>query len=264
MEYRQFVAPADLAPWVECAWTLRGAPLSAGQMILPDGRLELIFHFAEPPASQSPSLVAGRMLRGLTLPPKSQFHSLGIRLRPGGAHAFLPCDKVGEAEDLEAVIGIWAKQTRERLAQTNLQIESLWPLLRRLKVSPADDAVQSSVAAIESARGRGPIDAFLPQGLQTRQWQRRFLRTTGFTPKAFARIVRLQSTISLATSQRHLDWSALAIESGFYDQAHLNNEFRAFTGATPAQYFAQQYGMAEFYLASTNDAFFQDENHNSR
>ena len=61
MEYRQFPAPPDLAPWVECLWVLRGAMASEGQTILPDGRMELVFHFGTPPIRQPGALIAGQM-----------------------------------------------------------------------------------------------------------------------------------------------------------------------------------------------------------
>jgi methylphosphotriester-DNA--protein-cysteine methyltransferase len=231
-----------------------------GQMILPDGRLELIFHFATPPDRQPSTMLAGRMMRALAIHDAAPMNSLGIRLRPGAAHAFLPCELMGEVEDLEGVLGHWAKQTRERLGQATGTMEMVWRQLRKLKPANCDEAIQHSIAAMEIARGRGAVDAFLPDGLQTRQWQRRFLKSTGFTPKAFCRIIRLQSTIALVGPRRVRDWSALALEAGFYDQAHMNNEFRAFTGSTPERYFSGRLGMEDFY----HDAFFQDDIHDSR
>ncbi len=254
MEYRQIPPPPDLAPWIECAWSLRGALPSPGQLILPDGRLELIFHFNPPPGDQPRAMVAGRMMQGLTLQSSRPIYSLGIRLRPGAAHSFLPCHLMGSVEDLEGVLGIWAKRTRESLGQAPQNLSQLWPLLRELRPAKLDESIQWSVAAMEVARGLGPVDTFLPAGLHTRQWQRRFIISTGFSPKAFARIVRLQSTIALAQSRGAPDWSALALEAGFYDQAHLTNEFRAFTGYTPERYFADALALEDFY----HDAFFQD------
>ena len=54
MEYSQFPAPPDLARSVECLWILRGALAPEGQTILPDGRMELLFHFGSPPTSSVP------------------------------------------------------------------------------------------------------------------------------------------------------------------------------------------------------------------
>lgn len=264
MEYRAYPPPPDLSPWVECAWTLYSSLPNPhpGPLILPDGRLECIFHLASPPSGQPPAMLAGRMLHGLPLPAHTALHSLGLRLRPGAAHAFLPCHEIGPVESLLDLLGTWAQQALERLANSPQPVSTLWALLRARapRFAPPDLAIQHSVAAIQAARGRGPLDAFLPSGLQTRQWQRRFLLSTGFTPKAFARILRLQHTIALATTTPTRSLTTLALDAGFYDQAHLTNEFRAFTGLPPAAFFASQFALTDFYL----DAFFQDPPRTSR
>jgi AraC-like DNA-binding protein len=33
-----------------------------------------------------------------------------------------------------------------------------------------------------------------------------------------------------------LDWAELALELGYFDQAHLINDFRAIVGCTPVEY----------------------------
>lgn len=126
--------------------------------------------------------------------------------------------------------------------------------LSELRATIPDAAIARSVQLIESSHGRGPIDRFVPDGLQTRQWQRRFLAATGLTAKTFARITRLQRLVGLHESGQFRRWADLALESGFYDQAHLANDFRAFTGQSPDSFFQGGRGMAEFY----RDAFFQD------
>jgi methylphosphotriester-DNA--protein-cysteine methyltransferase len=133
----------------------------------------------------------------------------------------------------------------------------IWDLLRLWisRCAQPDPAVAHSVRLIDAAHGCGPVEAFAPPGLGTRQWQRRFVRSSGFTPKAFARITRFQHLIGLYQSAQRKRWADLALEAGFYDQAHLVNEFRTFSGKSPEAYFQAGRGMAEFY----RDGFFQDE-----
>jgi hypothetical protein len=258
VEYRQLAPPADLAVYVECAWLLRGSLGPPGQLILPDGRLELVFHLGELPANgnvrQPPVLIAGRMVEALELHAHGPVQAVGVRLRAAAAGSVVPAHLLGPVEPMDGVLGAWATRTRDRLGNGGLA--TLWPCLRELmRESAAPDPVAAeSVHCIEARHGRGPVEQFVVPGIGVRQWERRFTRATGFAPKAFARIARLQHVIGLYESGQRR-WAALALEAGFYDQAHLTNEFRSFTGQSPQAYFHAGRGMTEFY----RDGFFQDD-----
>ncbi len=260
MEYRQLPPPPDLQPWLDCVWLLRGALAREGQTILPDGRLELIFHFGDPPMGQSPSLVTGPSVRAIELHPNGAMDALGIRLRPEAAACLIPCHLLGDAESMDAVMGNWATSAREQLGNgrdDGARIDLVWRLLRsRIRVSQQpDSAVAHSIRIIERTYGKGRMEMFIPPGMGERQWQRRFIRSSGFTPKEFARITRLQHLIGLCESAQRRNWADLALDAGFYDQSHLSNEFRVFTGQSPEAYFRTGRGMAEFH----RDGFFQDQ-----
>lgn len=263
MEYRQFSPPPDLAAFAECAWLLRGALAPEGQAIVPDGRLELVFHFAEPPFGdglrQPAVLIAGRMMTALDLRSPGSVDALGVRIRPEAAGCVFPAERLGAVEAADAVLGPGLRQARERIGNARsdeARLELLWATLRACVGTRvhADAAVAESVRRIEAARGQGAVEGFVRDGLGVRQWQRRFLRSTGFTPKAFARIARFQYLIALCESGRARSWADAAVDAGFYDQAHLSNEFRKFSGSSPETFVHGGRGIAEFY----RDGFFQD------
>jgi transcriptional regulator GlxA family with amidase domain len=81
-------------------------------------------------------------------------------------------------------------------------------------------------------------------------WSARHLRTkfadeVGLTPKAAARVVRFDRTRHLlqrrAASGRPLDLAALAAACGFYDQAHMDSEFRALAGSAPTTWLFREF-----------------------
>lgn len=74
--------------------------------------------------------------------------------------------------------------------------------------------------------------------LSTKQFERRFLDQIGLTPKQYLRVVRFQATIHRKSLEPNLPISHLAHDAGYYDQAHLSNEFKALSGLTPSQFFA--------------------------
>lgn len=68
-----------------------------------------------------------------------------------------------------------------------------------------------------------------------------FKDNVGITPKGFLKIIRFQKAINEIAVTRKADWAGIALESGYYDQAHFINDFRSFSGFTPKEYLLKQY-----------------------
>ncbi len=68
-------------------------------------------------------------------------------------------------------------------------------------------------------------------GWSRRHFSERFRDEIGLTPKQATRILRFERTGALLRRGR-LDLASLAIECGYYDQAHLSNEWRALAGCS--------------------------------
>lgn len=66
-----------------------------------------------------------------------------------------------------------------------------------------------------------------------------FQRETGLAPKSIGRIYRLNRMLSLLRGPTRASLAELAHESGYYDQAHFNRDFRDFAGLTPGDYLAE-------------------------
>ena len=61
-----------------------------------------------------------------------------------------------------------------------------------------------------------------------------FREQTGFAPKQYARILRFGNSLQLLQQGRKL--SDAALTAGYYDQAHMQNEFTEFAQMTPARF----------------------------
>jgi AraC-like DNA-binding protein len=72
----------------------------------------------------------------------------------------------------------------------------------------------------------------------------RFRDHIGLTPKRAARLLRFERARELAESAARPDWAGIAREAGYFDQAHLINEFRSFTGRTPETFFQDTVSVA--------------------
>jgi len=97
-----------------------------------------------------------------------------------------------------------------------------------------DPAVGYAVAAFE--RGAGVATVAERLGMTHKRFAGRFTDQIGLTPKRFARVRRFQRLIAAIPAQASVDWARLAADRGYYDQAHLIHEFRAFSGVRPTEY----------------------------
>ena len=70
-------------------------------------------------------------------------------------------------------------------------------------------------------------------GVSGPQLHRRFRMAVGYGPKMFQRIARLRRLRALAASNASL--SALAMDLGYADQAHMTREVATLAGISPAQ-----------------------------
>lgn len=68
-----------------------------------------------------------------------------------------------------------------------------------------------------------------------------FKKNVGLTPKHFLKIMRFQKAIQEISLSANINWAGIAIESGYYDQAHFINDFKDFSGFTPVAYQAKQF-----------------------
>lgn len=62
----------------------------------------------------------------------------------------------------------------------------------------------------------------------------------GLKPKAFQRVQRLRRVLAMAQTQAVPRWSSIAHAAGYFDQAHLINDFRRYAGVTPTRYLADR------------------------
>ena len=106
----------------------------------------------------------------------------------------------------------------ERLAEESLQIKVVAWAFRRIEASGG----AIDVGALAREMGYSPkhvIDLFREH--------------VGVAPKLLARIVRFDRLIQLIKAGASRLWVDLAIEAGYYDQAHLVRDVKQFAGTTP-------------------------------
>nr|WP_231496690.1 helix-turn-helix domain-containing protein [Rhodococcus sp. UNC363MFTsu5.1] len=88
-----------------------------------------------------------------------------------------------------------------------------------------------------SSRGNLRMSALHDQtGWGRKRLADRFREQVGLTPKSMARLVRFHRAVNMMHQPGHRSLTAIASSCGYYDQAHLNREFRELAGGPPGSY----------------------------
>lgn len=218
------------------------------ERVIPDGAVRLVVHWGDAPTAGPPrSLLAiGPSTAPAVLRLSGRMAGLAITLRHGAAAALLgvPVGEIAglalplqalwprdEAQALDALADLEDDASRVRLVQQ--------ALLRRLRHETAGDprpAVHALRLLMQSG-GRLLVPALAAQvGLGERRLQQLFSAQFGLSPRRWSRLARLHRCLRELRVQPQRSWAEVALDGGFFDQAHLANEFRALCGCTPAEY----------------------------
>jgi AraC-like DNA-binding protein len=254
-----------LAGLVECVWLFDGT-LRRRERHYPTGELDLIVQLDAPfrviegetTSTCPPSSVSGHIVAPLVIEtPSVRSRVLGVRLRPAGAFSLfgVPLHELtGATVDLQDLVGSESRRLAERLDEASSDEERLLLLGRwvagRLAERPGTDPrVDHAVSEIERAGGKVPIGTILRRiDASPRRFTSVFEEQVGVKPKLFSRIVRFRG-LAAALQAGAGSFSRLALEHGYYDQSHMNADFREFAGMSPGRFLA-----ATSYPESTTSA----------
>lgn len=227
---------------------------------LPDAGMGLIIDLGESPkklydrddlsrcTNYRRAWISGMQRRYIVIGSEPGSSLIGARLRTGAAAALFnfPLSELsGSVVELDL---LWKQEIltlRQRLLEAEgaeARFDLLEAFLRtRLRTTPRPDrAVHAALARLRSwpvLRLKG-LAAEL--GLTQRQMIARFDAQVGLTPKVVSRLFRFHKALVTVHGAEAdaVDWAALAVDCGYFDQAHLIHEFREFAGVTPAAYAA--------------------------
>jgi AraC-like DNA-binding protein len=102
---------------------------------------------------------------------------------------------------------------------------------------PPPPDVEWAWRRVRSTRGRIRIEALAAElGCSRKHLAMRFREHVGLPPKLFARVLRFSHAVEVLTSSPHATVAEVAAACGYYDQAHMDRDFREFAGTTPTAY----------------------------
>ncbi|MFQ5599552.1 MAG: DUF6597 domain-containing transcriptional factor [Candidatus Krumholzibacteriia bacterium] len=256
--YREYAPCRELIPFVDCFWSRIAHPGESAPLqhrVLPDGCVDILFDVAACRQAGGRGFVVGTMTRPVVFETLGDVHLVAVRFRPGGAYPFfgLPLRELTDARvDLHE---LWPAcgPLENRLVESEV-------VLRQVRL--VEQSLRERLAHIRVVDGRllGAIDTVVARpeamsvwalgerlGMSRQHLTRRFKDYVGIGPKQLARVMRMQSVVRRIRAARALEWSAVAVDAGYYDQAHMISEFRALTGLTPGRFAASPRRQVPFF-----------------
>ena len=187
-------------------------------------------------------VLCGTASRFAVIDTNEQEQVAGVVFRPGGAAAFfrMPAQETADSHvPLDLIWGRRARSLRERLLEAEVAGARLDVLERALKEMAAPGLMDGAIGYALEEFGRRPETA----GMSGRRFIERFRTAAGMTPKRYCRLLRFRRAVGQVKLGRRVDWTMVAMESGYYDQSHFIRDFREFAGIAPREYEA---GRGEF------------------
>src|SRR5947209_2072976 len=196
-------------------------------LILPDGAMELIINLGDPQ-----TLCARNHPGKRTLFRRSWISGMPL------------CEFSEQVIELDDVFGPQINELRDRLGEKttgDAGFDLLEEWLRAQQRTPPTRAVGYALRAIENGADSVRIGRMAVEiGISHKHLLREFHRCVGLTPKTFSRLCSFQRVIQSVGHRPEVEWADTARKCGYYDQAHLIREFRAFSGFTPASYLVKR------------------------
>jgi AraC-like DNA-binding protein len=250
------LAPA-LAPFVAAIGYSEAHLPHARELAMPTGAVQLLVNLNSDELYSYPATstgytemqsTSGAALQGPFTSPAiidtvHQREIIWVAFRFGGSYPFFGPDAVAARDLMIGLEDLWGSDgatLRERLLEVptvaaKLQAVQDALLTHAIRPLARDPGVASAAAALHE--GRTVAAAADSLGWTTKRLTQRFSAQIGLTPKRFARVRRFQRVLRRSAEPvTPIDWAELAVDCGFYDQAHLIHEFRAHGGTTPAAY----------------------------
>lgn len=258
---RKYVPGAPLSAFVECFWYWQGAPQThAKERLMPNGETSIVFNLREEPiriyegdnlnryTAYGRAVLSGARTNSFVIDTQQEDRVFGIQFLPGGAFPFfrMPASELeNQSVDLEDLWRGTARNLRERLLAAQ-SIEDMFALaeacLLSQMVKPLElhPAVKFACRAFCGRPHRVSVGSVLGEtGLSQRRFIQVFHEQVGLRPKAFCRVRRFQRILKTVHGAREADWAQVALECGYYDQAHFIHDFREFSGLTPSVYLSR-------------------------
>ena len=259
-DFRKKVPSWPLSEFVECFWYFQGTPRAHEfERILPDGSVEVVINLRDdrlqvydrqscaPAGHVRGALISGPRSEYFVIDTAQQLSTIGVHFKPGGAFPFLglPAGEIQDQHlDLQDLWGTSGGQMREEVLEAR-SVDAKFAVLEKwfLRHAPQLErhpAVAYALGEFNPERATSVTEVTGRIGMSPKRFIQLFQKEVGLTPKLFCRVRRFQKVLRAIGMGRRIEWADVALDCGYFDQAHFIHDFRAFSGLNPSTYVAHR------------------------
>jgi AraC-like DNA-binding protein len=194
--------------------------------------------------------------------PEGDLILVGARFKHGATAPLLPYPVKELEQKIVPLTGIWPdvaallQNSGNRSTPVADWMRSLDTGLGMLlaRARKPDAMVRKAVKLVAMHQGDLEVSAMAALlGVSRQTVKHKFDQHVGVSPKLFGKLRRFQAVLRRLSTGVKADWSLLAKESGYYDQAHLIREFNHFTGFSPQKFLKNLERGEDVYLFDSAD-----------
>ena len=254
-----------LSPYIDRFWVWKDTSGAQIEMpiMLPGTGLELFIHFANPLTINNICLPQSHIAcpRSIaTLNNANNLNFIAIRFCSGAFRHFSPIPFTEINNKFISIEDVWGKDAlvlQNQLTENkeySKKVEILEQfLINKLMRYKKDDAQYWDMAINKLYYNFQTIELENLANIKNisyRHFERGFKAQFGTTPKKFQMVSRFQNTVRKLLLAKEKNYLPVALDNGYFDQAHFIKEFEVNSGTTPSAFLTERNFMSHFYNTS--------------
>ncbi|MGY4384014.1 AraC-like DNA-binding protein [Pedobacter sp. UYP24] len=240
-KYIETPPASHLKNFIETYWVLETGALyqPSERRIYPDGCTEIFINMGNMnPLLNDKPLLPGNIYLGGTMTSSSIIHNIpnslfmGIRFKPGGFSVFY---KMSLQETTDEIIE-FSDRLLYSLFDSDKKVTDRLDHFFTGKIRATRNLL-AIAETVEVYKGKITVDHLAKMHFVTnRTLERMFNEHMGIPPKEFIKVIRFQQVLKrIRKNEPTKNLSNLAYEMGYYDQAHLTNDVKRYSGLSPKE-----------------------------
>lgn len=233
-EYTEHAPAGPLKDYVKHFYIFN-SPDTTPERILPLGTIEITVNLN---AGGNDILITNPGARSYFVIPKALNKIVGICFQPWGLYGLFnlsPAEIANSKFPLQEILQPHFHELIHRVRDNTDPRQILTILqqyLLRLSKNKDHEMIRDAVSLIDKHHGQLRLpDLFKQYYLSPRRMEQLFERSIGMSPKKYSRLKRFHFAVTQLKKDTNL--TALALNTGYYDQAHFIHEFSHFAGISP-------------------------------